>query len=93
MGPIEQLGHLLREPQLVVPLAGLADEAGLVAHLLAPADGHGPGTEPAPLDGRGAPDISRSGTWSVAALIAPITPLASPTLVWRITAWGRPLAK
>ena len=55
VGPIEQLGHLLREPQLVVPLAGLAHEAGLVAHLLTPTDGHGPGTEPAPLDGRGAP--------------------------------------
>jgi hypothetical protein len=39
------------------------------------------------------PDIRIIGTWSVAALMAPMAPLASPTLVCRITACALPVAK
>ncbi len=48
---VEQFGHLLGEAHLVLPLARLAHERGLVAHLLAPSDRDGPRSEPAALDG------------------------------------------
>ena len=54
-GPVEQGGHLLGEAQLVVPLARLPHEGVLVAHLLAPTDGHGSGPEAVLLDGGRAP--------------------------------------
>jgi hypothetical protein len=45
MRPIEQAGDLLGELQLVIPLASLAHERRLIAHLLSPADRHGAGAK------------------------------------------------
>ncbi len=52
VGPVDQLAHLLGEPQLVLPFRGLPDQGSLIAHLLTPADRHRPGTEPALLSHR-----------------------------------------
>ncbi len=49
VGAVDQLQRLLRKSQFVVPLAGLAHQRGLVAHLLAPADRHRAAAEPAAL--------------------------------------------
>ena len=50
--PVDQLGHLLGQAQLVVPLHQLAHHGALVAHLLAPVDRQVARAGPAALAGR-----------------------------------------
>ena len=50
IGAVRHFAHLFGEAQFVVPFARLAHQGRLVAHFLAPADGHGSGAE-APLFG------------------------------------------